>query len=244
MYYEPRSYRNWVNQKDLFSFKVVVEESDCQISASADIENKARKAIIKYRDILKKYIKSHPSFISSLEPVKLETGAPLIVRAMAEAAQKANVGPMAAVAGAVAQFTGQDLDRYVEEIIIENGGDIYLKSKQNRLIGIYAGSSPLTGRIGIEIEAGDTPLGISTSSGTVGHSLSFGRADAVIILSPNALLADASATAIGNIVFSAADISKGLERAQQIEGIKGIIIIKGEDLGIWGDIRIKKTETD
>ncbi len=119
---------------------------------------------------------------------------------MAAAAQTAGVGPMAAVAGAIAECVGRELLEFSPEVIVENGGDIFLKVSHRRTVGIFAGDSPLTGRIGIQIEARDTPLGVCTSSGTVGHSLSFGRADAVVVLAPAAALADAAATAIGNRV--------------------------------------------
>ena len=123
--YQPRTYRNWVKNKDLITFNVIVEETDCYISATTNLESKARKSILKYRAILKKYISSHPLFLTTLEPFPVEPDAPLIVKAMAEAGEKASVGPMAAVAGAIAHFVGEELARYSPEIIIENGGDIY-----------------------------------------------------------------------------------------------------------------------
>jgi uncharacterized protein len=242
--YQPRTYRDWVKHKDLVSFKVVVEETDCYISASSNLETKARKSILKYRNILKKYISSHPIFLTTLEPYQVEPDAPLIVKAMAKDAEKASVGPMAAVAGAVAYFVGEELARFSPEIIIENGGDIYLRSLKDRLLGIYAGNSPLSGKIGLQIPARDTPLGISTSSGTVGHSLSFGKADAVVILADNPVLSDAVATGIGNLIITAADIPLGIQKAQVIPGVRGIVIIKDEDMGLWGNIQVCRTEVE
>jgi uncharacterized protein len=240
--YQPRTYRNWVNHKDLVTFNVIVEESDCYISASRNLESKARKSILKYRAILKKYISSHPLFLTTLKPIPVETNAPLIVKSMAEAGEKSSVGPMAAVAGAIAHFVGEELCQFSKEVIIENGGDIYLRSLKDRLIGIYAGKSPLSGKVGLEISAADTPLGISTSSGTVGHSLSFGKADAVVILADTAVMADAAATAIGNLIIQAEDIPPGIEQAQKIDGIRGIVIIKDEEMGVWGSIKLCRTE--
>jgi hypothetical protein len=166
--------------------------------------------------------------------------APKIVKEMAEAGQKAGVGPMAAVAGAIAECVGRELMRFSPEVIVENGGDIFLNTLKPRLVGVYAGGSPFTGKIALQIEAEETPLGICTSSGTVGHSLSFGRADAVIVLSPSAAIADAVATAIGNLIKNAADIPKGINFAQGIPGLKGILIIKDDKLGLWGRVRICK----
>jgi uncharacterized protein len=242
--YQPRTYRNWVKNKDLVTFNVIAEETDCYISATTNLSSKARKSILKYRAILKKYISTHPLFLTTLEPFTVEPDAPLIVKAMAKAGSKASVGPMAAVAGAIAHFVGEELARFSTEVIIENGGDIYISSLKDRTIGIYAGSSPLSGKISLEIAGKDTPLGISTSSGTVGHSLSFGKADAVVILADTAVLSDAVATAVGNMILTAADIPKGIERAQSIQGVKGIIIIKDEDMGVWGNVKLKHTEID
>jgi hypothetical protein len=161
-----------------------------------------------------------------------------MVREMAEAAERAGVGPMAAVAGAIAEGTGRELMKFSAEVIVENGGDIFLKVLKRRLVGVYAGKSPFTGKIALEIQPEETPLGICTSSGTVGHSLSFGSADAVIVLSPSTALADAAATAIGNLIREASDIPKGIEFAQGIEGLKGVVIIKEDKMGVWGEVRI------
>jgi uncharacterized protein len=239
--YQPRTYRNWVKNKDLVTFRVMVEETDCYFSATSNLQSKARKLIIKYREILKKYITGHPEFLTTLEPFFPDEGAPLIVKAMCEAGQTAGVGPMAAVAGAIAQFAGEELLKYSPELIIENGGDIYLRSRKERIIGIYAGKSPLSGKIGIELPGREGSLGISTSSGTVGHSLSFGKADAVVVIAETATLSDAIATAIGNIIISSEDINKGIEKARGMAGIQGIIIIKDEDMGLWGEIKLKRT---
>lgn len=242
--YQPRTYRNWVKNKDLVTFKVVVEETDCFISAAANLESKARKSILKYRSILKKYISSHPLFLTTLEPIPVEANAPQIIKAMAEAGEKARVGPMAAVAGAISYFVGEELSKYSPEVIIENGGDIYIRSLKDRLIGIYAGKSSLSGKIGIEISAKDTPLGVSTSSGTVGHSLSFGKADAVVVLAEDAVLSDAIATGIGNLILQSQDIPYGIERARDISGISGIVIIKDDEMGVWGNLKLCRTNID
>jgi uncharacterized protein len=242
--YQPRFYRYWVKNRDLVTFNVIVEETDCYIGAAVNLAAKARRAILKYRSMLKKYIAAHPLFLTTLEPFVVEKDAPLIVQAMAAAGARVNVGPMAAVAGAIAQFTGADLAKYSPDIIIENGGDIYLKSRRERIVGIFAGRSPLSGKIGLRIAAGDTPLGISTSSGTVGHSLSFGKADTVLVLAEDAVLSDAAATAIGNLVLTAADFPKGIEYAQKIPGVTGVLIIKDSEMAACGAIKLVETTVD
>jgi ApbE superfamily uncharacterized protein (UPF0280 family) len=160
---------------------------------------------------------------------------------MAQAALKAEVGPMASVAGAIAEYVGKELLTFSPELIIENGGDIFMKSIRRRMVGIFAGSSPLTGKIGLEINAQDAPLGICTSSGTVGHSLSYGKADAVVVLSPSATLADAAATAIGNRVCEAGDINDAIEFGKGISDLKGLLIIKDDNVGVWGDVKLCQT---
>lgn len=239
--WEPRTYRNRAGDKDLVPFNVTVKETDLYICASKNLKSKALRLLTKYRKALERYIEHHPSFLTSLEPVPVGDNAPQIIKSMAESARKAGVGPMAAVAGAIAEFVGTELLAFSPEIIVENGGDIFLKSRRKRIVGIYAGKSPLTGEIGLEIEAGQTPLGICTSSGTVGHSLSFGKADAVVVLSPSTPLADAAATAIGNLIKQPEDIPNGIELAKSIEGIKGVLIIKDDKVGMWGAVKICQT---
>jgi len=236
--YQPRTYRHWVKDKDLVAFNVTVKETDLYIRATSDLKSEAHELVVKYRRMLEEYIEGHPSFLTSLEPVAVADDAPQIVGSMAEAAGKAGVGPMAAVAGAIAEAVGSELAAFSPEVIVENGGDIYIKSSGKRLIGIYAGKSPLTGRVGLEIEGKDTPLGVCTSSGTVGHSLSLGQTDAVIALSQSTALADAAATAIGNRISQPSDIPGGIEFARSIGGLKGVVIILGEQVGVWGEVKL------
>jgi ApbE superfamily uncharacterized protein (UPF0280 family) len=236
--YQPRTYRRWIKDDDLVSFDVAVKETDLYIRAAGNLEAEAIEAVIKHRTPLEEYIKSHPLFLHSLEPCCVEDDAPSIVRDMAQAARIAGVGPMAAVAGAIAEAVGKDLLAHTPEVIVENGGDIFIKISRPRLIGVYAGESPFTGKIALEINPEETPLGVCTSSGTVGHSLSLGAADAVIALSRSAALADAAATAIGNKVKTADDIDVAIEQAQAIDGLAGVVIIKDDRMGMWGSVKL------
>jgi len=237
--YEPRFYRDWSKDKDLISFTVAVKESDLYVRATRNLHRKALRVLLKHRASLEEYIQQEPAFLTSLEPVAIGQDAPLIVRTMAEAAVKAGVGPMAAVAGAIAEHVGKELLAFSREVIVENGGDIFLRTQRTRSIGVYAGeSSPFTGRLALKIEPKETPLGVCTSAGTVGHSLSFGQCDAAILLSASAALADAAATAVGNLIQSADDIPRGIDFAKGVEGIKGVIIIKDDRIGVWGDVRL------
>ncbi|HEY31640.1 MAG TPA: UPF0280 family protein [Dehalococcoidia bacterium] len=238
--YEPRFYRHWSPDKGLGSFNVTVKETDLYIRAKRDLQAEARDAVIKERAALENYIQRHPGFAVAMEPYPIEDKAPDIVREMAEAAKKVGVGPMAAVAGAIAERVGKELLKFSPEVIVENGGDIFLKSQKKRLVGIYAGKNAFADQLALEVQASETPLGICTSSGTVGHSLSFGKADAVIVLAPCTALADAAATAIGNIIQEADDIPRGLEFAQEIDGLKGIAIIKDDKMALWGKVKIAR----
>jgi ApbE superfamily uncharacterized protein (UPF0280 family) len=236
--YEPRTYRHWIRDDDLVSFIVVVRETDLFIRARSDLKQIALDSIIKCRAQIEHYIETHPLFQTTFEPYQIEKDAPPLIKSMAKAALTAGVGPMAAVAGVIAESIGRDLLLFSPEVIVENGGDIFAVIQRTRNIGIYAGKSPFTGKIALEINPADTPLGICTSSGTIGHSVSFGKADAVLVLSHDTALADAAATAIGNGIKTAADIDAGLERAKSIEGLTGAVIIKGDKIGLWGDIKL------
>jgi hypothetical protein len=236
--YQPQAYRHWIKDNDLISFNVAVKQTDLYIRAQRNLKDKALKSVLKHRASLEKYIEHHPLFLTALEPYQTEKDVPAIVKEMARASQIAGVGPMAAVAGAIAEAVGKDLLAFSPEIIVENGGDIFLKILKRRLVGIYASQSLFTEKIALEVRPQETPLGICTSSATVGHSLSLGSADAVIALSPSTALADVIATAIGNMVKDTEDIPKTIEKAQKIEGLHGIVIIKDDKIGMWGKVKI------
>ena len=236
--YEQRTYRNLVRTDDLVKFEVVVKETDLLVRAESNLSNETRESVLKFRHQLETYITMNPEFQRSLIPLAEDLHAPELVREMIRVSQLARVGPMAAVAGAIAEWVSKDLLKLSKEVIIENGGDIYLATARERTIGIYAGQSSLSLKIGIVIGPEESPLGVCTSSGTVGPSLSFGKADAVCILSKSAALADAAATAVGNIVQEKKDIDLGLERGREIEGILGTLIIVGEKMGVWGSIKL------
>lgn len=243
MEYQRRSYRENTRQEDLVHFTVVVHQTDLDIGVrkerfSPGLARWTEKLVRELRASLEKYIGEDPAFLHSLTPVELKAGAPPLARTMAGAAALAGVGPMAAVAGAIAQEVGRALSRRSKDVIVENGGDIYLRSTRQRLVGIFAGQSPLSNRLALKVRPEDTPLGICTSSGTVGPSLSFGTADAVVVVSPSAALADAVATAAGNLVKCEDDLEKAVEFALNINGVWGALAVKGERLAAAGRISL------
>jgi len=237
--YKARAYRSWTKSSELILFEVTEKETDLAIYASKNLERQARAAVLTYRQDLEKYIGKHPEFLTALEPINVSSDAPLIVKAMAEAAAKALVGPMAAVAGAVAEFVGRDLAEFSGEVIVENGGDIFIRSAKKRTLGVYAGdTSPFTGTLAIEVEPKEAGLGVCTSSGTVSHSLSFGKSDAVVIISEDTALADAVATATGNILKAPDDINRGIDFARSIDGVLGVLVMMKDRMGSWGEINL------
>jgi ApbE superfamily uncharacterized protein (UPF0280 family) len=238
MVYEKREYRSHMTGSGLVTFQVMIKETDLWISAQTDLKDKAQSLVKTSRRILEQYIRQHPNFLSAMEPLEAEQGCHELIRAMAEAGSTAGVGPMAAVAGAMAEFVGKGLMEETEEIIVENGGDIFMASKSERIISIFAGESAFSHKMGISILGERTPLGICTSSGTVGHSKSFGKSDAVTVLSQSTALADAAATAAGNLVKTPKEIQKGLDYLARIPGVEGGLIIAGDAMGAWGDLEL------
>ncbi|MEA1969288.1 MAG: UPF0280 family protein [Thermodesulfobacteriota bacterium] len=236
--FENRTYRSQSNKKGLVPFTITVKETDLHIQAESDLSDKAVKSVLLCRSYLESYIKRYPIFLTSMTPVSLISPAPKIAADMIEASKKANVGPMAAVAGAVAEFTCQALLKHSKEVIVENGGDIFMKLEKETVFGIFAGNSPLSMKTGVRLAKRENPFALCTSSGTLGHSKSFGQADAATIVSDSCPLADAVATALGNMVKKESDIEKAINAGKEINGIKGIIIIKGEKIGLWGDLEL------
>lgn len=236
--YQKRFYRDWIQTKDLYLMHVAVKETDLQILTDRPIDKDfVESRVNAYRRGIEDYISKDRRFLTSLKPIEVELTAPKVVKEMARQTKKVNVGPMAAVAGALAQYLGNAiLKKGFGEVIIENGGDIFLKIEKSRNIGIYAGASKLSGRLSLKIEPKDTPLGIATSSGTVGHSLNFGNADAVVILSKDAILADAVATAASNLIKTRQDFKKAINFVKKISGILGLVIIMKDNLASWGKI--------
>jgi len=238
--FENRTYRKQHQKKGLVSFDITVKETNLNIQAQTDLSQKAIHSVLTCRNSIETYIKLFPQFATSLVPLNNSDPAPKIIRGMVEAAKLAKVGPMAAVAGAVAEYTGTCLLEDTRQVLVENGGDIFVKSDTETIFSIYAENTPFSMTTGILVKKKDKPYGICTSSGTLGHSKSFGKADAATVLSYSCPLADAVATSLGNMVNTASDIKKVIDIGKNISGIQGIVIIKGESIGLWGDLKLVK----
>lgn len=236
--FQKRYYRNLLSSKDRVSFRVAAQETDLYVQALKPLEDITRELILKHRGFIEKYIKKHPEFLETLKPWHVHGPAPIIIQDMVSAGQKAGVGPMAAVAGAIAEHVGVDLLKYTDEVVVENGGDIFLKTHDPVTMGIFAGTSPLSMRMGLCIKSKEKPAAVCTSSGTVGHSLSLGKADAICVVSDSCSLADAAATAIGNRLRSKNYIGSAIDFGKKIESVKGIVVILDEEVGMWGDLEV------
>jgi len=235
---DPRHYRERVKSPDLLKFQVTLKETDLLISAETDLSQEALTVVWKYRNQIEKYIARDPQFKESLVPYSVDLLAPPIVKEMAAAGREAGVGPMAAVAGAMAEFVGRDLRDQSPQIIVENGGDIFLATKVKRKISIFTEKKSLPSYVDFWIDPGKTPLGICTSSGTEGPSFSFGRADAVMVISSSAAIADAMATAAGNRVRSRKDIPRVLDFFREARHVMGGAVFADGEMGFWGDLEL------
>lgn len=238
-----RDYRDLQKGHDLTYFKVQVKQTDLSIGVDRDcfsssLAEDTERLVVKLRGDLETYGSLHSAFFSSLEPLTLLPKAPNIAKRMAEAAGQAGVGPMAAVAGAFAEEVGLFLEKISENVIVENGGDLFVKTRTERIVAVFAGNSPFSNRIAVKIKPEESSLGICTSSGTVGPSFSFGRADAAMVKARTAYLADAVASGVGNRVTDKDDLLTAIEYGQQIAGVKGILIIMEDKMAAWGDIEI------
>jgi uncharacterized protein len=236
--YEIRDYRKKVKVKGLISFNVAVKETDLWVSSERDFSEETRGIVVGYRYQLENYIHSHPVFLTTLNPYAPDPYAPFIVQEMIRATGDIGVGPMASVAGAIAQFVGTDLLKSTAQVIIENGGDIFMKVDRDATVSIFAGESPLSEKIGIKIPANMMPIGICSSSGKVGHSLSMGSSDVITVISASAIRADGAATALGNSIRTKRDLEKVPGWADSMGGIRGGVAILGDAMATWGDIEL------
>jgi ApbE superfamily uncharacterized protein (UPF0280 family) len=235
---EERTYRKRIKVEDLVSFNVRTKETDLLVSSDRDLYKDTIDLVFDYRYQIENYIKSHPEFLTTLQPYPDDPYAPSIIKDMIASTRDIGVGPMASVAGAIAQYVGLGLLGTAEQVIVENGGDIFLKVNRPATVSILAGDSPLSGRIGISIATALMPLGVCSSSGRVGHSLSMGYTDVTTILSPSAVRADGAATALGNRIRTKTDLEKLAGWAADIEGILGGIVIMGDNMVTWGKVEI------
>ena len=232
----------------LFKEHFTLKESQCTIvSDKRQAILAAIESIRRNYQELEIYVRANPKFLYTLTPIPAPEK-PLVARLMALAAEKAGVGPMAAVAGAIADLAVEDMIREGCEVaVVEDGGEISAVSNRPVDVAVVAGEEPLSKRFGFRLT--EFPIGVATSSGRFSHALSFGDAEAAIVFCKNAALADAAATAVGNVVKgedAQAGIQAGISRGLSIEGVEGVLIIYKGQVGTAGRIpqiiKIEPTE--
>lgn len=237
MNHKTRFYREY-SGNDTAAFNVKIDTSDLFIRAGVDLYQTAYNALKSARDELEDYIKKHDEFLHSLNPLTPHGDEDETTSAMYTASSSAGVGPMAAVAGAIAEKVGRELLKYSDEVIVENGGDIWMKLQKEAVIGIYVNNIYFTDNVGLRIGPENTPCSVCTSTSKLGHSLSFGKADSVTIVAATGALADAAATAVCNMVQSENDIEKALNYGMSIDGVRGCLIIFRDKLAALGEIEL------
>ena len=237
MDYTERSYRSRFSDDGRRWFCVKFLESDLWIgvdsgSYRASMEEDVYTFLVDLRRQMDAYLLMDPQYKSALTPYDAGLEAPNILKEMSRVSHKTGIGPMSAVAGAVAKHVADFLG--TKEVIVENGGDIYAKATSDMDISVFAGQSPLSEKVGLHIPAAAFPCGICTSSGTVGPSLSLGRADAMMIVCQDVLLADSYATAMANRIQSVNDLQPVIESIQAIPEILGALAVKDDKLAVCG----------
>ena len=224
--------------RQLFKKNFSLKETQCSILSDRQQAIRAAiESIRSNRQELEIYVRANPKFLYTLEPIAVPEK-PLVANLMVVAAQKAGVGPMAAVAGALADLAVEDMKRVGCEVaVVEDGGEISVASNRPIDVAVAAGEEPLSKRFGFRLT--EFPIGVATSSGRFSHALSFGDAEAVVVFCKNAALADAAATAVGNVVKgedAKAGIQAGINSGLSIEGVDGVFILYKEQVGTAGKI--------
>ena len=223
--------REWSHKQTLLRIKSDSEEA---IQASIEASYEARKD-------LEKFISDYPEFKDSLEPLNMKRGEhPRIIDLMIRAGEIAEIGPFSAVAGTISQIAAESgFNSGAKNIMVDNGGDIEIIGRKDFKVGIYAGESQISGRLILSIKAEELPAGVCTSSSTVGHSMSFGNADAVVVTSNEASISDAAATSIANEVAGEeveSSVKKGLDKADDISEIRGCMVVREDYVGTVGKL--------
>lgn len=241
--YQERLYRNCLAPANLVRLEVKIRESDLLIFAEGDLRKLAYEALADARRQIERHIEHDAEFSRTLAPYAVREDSAGIVREMACSSRKWGVGPMAAVAGAIAEHVGRALLAESRSVIVENGGDVFVSLPRKMVLRLYAGEeSPFSDRVLLEIPESHDGLGVCTSSAVVGHSLSLGCADAVTAIADSASLADSAATAIANRISCPQDVDCVIDEVSKTGRLRGLVVAAGNRMGLWGDVRILSQE--
>ncbi len=235
--YQERFYRNQVLSK--FKAEISYKESDLLICSSQKIDSDlAKNTLIKYYTQIEDYLKKNPKFKTSLSPLEADPKAPQIIKEMIKISQESGIGPFASVAGAVAFYVGGELIKENQELVIENGGDIFAKINQDKIIGVYLGERFKIPILNLKIKKRNKPFGVASSSSVIGESLNFGKADLVMVVAVNSIIADSYATALSNEIKTKKDIDRVLSKIKKIPSVQAILIAFNNELFFWGDLEL------
>ncbi|MDO9081715.1 MAG: UPF0280 family protein [Humidesulfovibrio sp.] len=239
-----RSYREAITpQKGEVTFQIVVEQTDLFVTAGRDLSEPMLELVHSLRGELKNFMLLNPGFRESLRPVPAPDTAPRVAREMARAASLCNVGPMAAVAGTFAQLVADHFAPASPNLIVENGGDIFIHSTRERVVALLG--DPTSGaRLGLRLKKNDFPVSLCASSAFIGPSLSLGQGELVVVRSRSGAFADAAATALANLIDSGDDLDLVLARARKMAplGLEGVFAQAGGKLGVWGKMELVALE--
>ncbi len=225
-------------------FNITYKETDLYIDTVNFDENVKRKAylsVLRYRNIIEKHSSKSPLFMTSLKPIFYNESDEIenIVKSMYDAACCAEVGPSAAVAGAIAEYVARDLSEFSDDVIVENGGDTFILGRSDKIVQIFSHNYK---NFGIKIEKEKLPISVCSSSFTIGHSLSFGRADLVVVISKSGATADAFATSICNSIKKFTDINKTVKVYEKNKYIDGCLIFFKNKIAGWGNLNLIEIE--
>ncbi|AEV29681.1 hypothetical protein SpiGrapes_1887 [Sphaerochaeta pleomorpha str. Grapes] len=243
--YESRTYRQRMGATRFNSVSLSVGESDLWIGfqpSSVDSHSFTLEAA-RYLRKLRNEIINYPdkTFLTSYSPISQKGVATPFLSSMFRASLASGTGPMASVAGAVAQSVGSYLkERFaLTEIVVENGGDLYIDVLEELSVKLFAPGNALSGKLSLVVDPLHSPIGICTSSGKIGHSYSFGKADAVMVACFDAALADAYATAFCNRVKTPRDVQEICNEMNQLPDIISAVVLLDDKLALCGQLEVR-----
>ncbi|MCL5072673.1 MAG: UPF0280 family protein [Actinobacteria bacterium] len=231
-------YRVLVNSKSRFRWKINYKYKNTNIISNVDISSKIPNVLIDFYKVIEEFIKNNPVFAKTFNAFNTDIRFPEIVKKMCRGSVMFNVGPMASIAGAVCEYMAEELSKKNSYLAIENGGDIYIKSQNDVITGLFLKSKYFRDNLKMKIKKELLPCGIASSSGTLGHSLSLGKSDLIVVVCKSAILADSAATAAGNLIKTKEDIEKTLNYFTNFKEILAMVIIKDDKIGLYGNIEL------
>jgi len=232
------AYRKKINSKTAYNWHVVFRHSDLYVASNKNIIDSLVKYLAEFYQAIEGVAAGNPSFLKSLSPIRQNPAYPPIINEMIRKSALYGVGPMASVAGAACDYIGRRLTSQCSTIIIENGGDVFIKCDHDVIAGIYTRDSSISEKLKLRIGHQYTPCGLCSSSGVFGHSLSLGKSDLACVLATTTIAADAAVTAMANRISAENDIQTAINEFKKMASIRGLLAIKDKKIGIWGQLEL------